>query len=190
MTGDGTLGVLIVDDEAEVTALYEGWLSAYRTFVAHDGREALTVFDRRNEEIDVILLDRKMPELSGSEVLERIRSRAYDCRVAMITAVAPEYDIIEMSFDEYIIKPIDGETLRRTVEALYSRAQYAETLTRYFSLVSTHANLLTEHSSDDLCENAEFVSLEAEIESVRRRFDSSLEVGDHREFQHVLRELQ
>ncbi len=190
MTGDGKFGVLIVDDEAEVTALYEEWLSAYRTFVAHDGREALTVLDQRDEEIDVVLLDRKMPELSGSEVLERIRSRAYDCRVAMITAVAPGYDIIEMSFDEYITKPVDGETLRRTVEALYSRAQYAETLTRYYSLVSTHANLLTEHSYDDLCENDGFVSLETEIESVRRNLDSSLEVGDHREFQHVLRELQ
>ncbi|MFH5797598.1 response regulator [Haladaptatus sp. CMAA 1911] len=190
MTGDGGLGVLIVDDEAEVTALYEEWLSTHRTFVAHDGREALAVLDRRSEEIDVVLLDRKMPELSGSEVLERIRSQAYNCRVAMITAVAPGYDIIEMSFDEYITKPVDGETLRRTVEALYNRAQYAETLTRYYSLVSTHSNLLAEHSYDDLCENDEFVSLETEIESVRRNLDSSLEVGDHREFQHVLRELR
>ncbi|GKZ14100.1 HalX domain-containing protein [Haladaptatus paucihalophilus DX253] len=190
MNADGNIGVLIVDDEVEVTTLYEEWLAAHRTHVAHDGQEALTVLDRRGEEIDVVLLDRKMPTLSGSKVLERIRAQAYDCRVAMITAVAPDYDIIDMSFDEYITKPVDGDTIRRTVEALYSRAQYAETLTHYYSLVSTHANLLAEHSYDDLQENDEFVSLETEIESVRRSLDSSLEVDDHREFQHVLREIQ
>jgi DNA-binding response OmpR family regulator len=187
---EGNIDVLIVDDEAEVTALYEEWLSTYRTVVAHDGREALTVLDQRSEEIDVVLLDRKMPKLSGPEVLERIRSQAYDCRVAMITAVAPGYDIIDMSSDEYVTKPVDSETLRRTVEALHCLAQYAETLTHYYSLVSTHANLLTEHTYDDLCENDEFVSLEAEIESVRCTLDSFVEIGDHHEFQHVLREIQ
>jgi len=61
MTGDGKLGVLLVDDETEVTALYEEWLSTYRTFVAHDGREALSVLAEPYKEINDAILDRKMP---------------------------------------------------------------------------------------------------------------------------------
>lgn len=190
MTTAGTIGVLIVDDEPEVTALYEGWLSDYRTFVAHDGQEALSVLIQRAEEIDVVLLDRKMPKVAGPKVLERIRANEYDCRVAMITAVAPSYDIIDMEFDEYITKPVDGAALRGTVESLYSRAQYAETLTRYYSLVSTQASLLTEHAYDELKTNDDFVSLEAEIDEVRQQLDASLEISDHQEFQHALREIQ
>ncbi|MGA9400587.1 response regulator [Haladaptatus sp.] len=190
MTTAGTIGVLIVDDEPEVTILYEKWLSDHGTYVAHDGTEALSILDERATEIDVVLLDRKMPTLSGPEVLERIRIDGYDCRVAMITAVAPSYDIIDMKFDEYVTKPVDRSSLQGTVESLYNRAEYAETLTHYYSLVSTHANLLAEYSPDELQENDEFVSLEAEIDDVRRTLDSSLEVNDHREFQHTLREIQ
>ena len=190
MTATGTIGVLIVDDESEVTSLYEGWLSDYRTYVAHDGREALTILYERSKDIDVVLLDRKMPKLSGPEVLERIRANEYDCRVAMITAVAPGYDIIDMPFDEYVTKPVGDDILRTTVESLHNRAEYAETLTHYYSLASTHANLLAEHSAEELQENDEFVSLEDEIADVRRTLDCSLEVNDHREFQHALREIQ
>ena len=190
MTTAGTIGVLIVDDESEVASLYEGWLSDYRTYVAHDGREALTILEERSKDIDVVLLDRKMPKLSGPEVLERIRASEYDCRVAMITAVAPGYDIIDMPFDEYVTKPVDGYTLLTTVESLHNRAAYAGNLTRYYSLVSTHVNLSAEHSPEELEENKRFVSLEAEIDEVRQTLDCSLEVNDHREFQHALREIQ
>ncbi|WP_255766944.1 HalX domain-containing protein [Haladaptatus halobius] len=136
------------------------------------------------------LLDRKMPVLGGETVLETIRDRGHDCRVAMMTAVAPDYDIIDMEFDEYVTKPVDGETLRETVTSLHSRAEYADRLTHYYSLVTTHASLVAERPRDKLRRNEEFVSLEFEIETVRRALDDSVDLGDHREFQHVLREFR
>ncbi|WP_227355553.1 response regulator [Haladaptatus salinisoli] len=190
MTESGDVGVLIVDDESEVTDLYEAWLSEFRTYTANDGREAVTTLDRLSERIDVVLLDRKMPGAGGETVLETIRDRGHDCRVAMTTAVAPDYDIIDMEFDEYVTKPVDGETLRETVTALHARAEYADRLTRYYSLVATHANLVAERPHDELRESEEFVALESEIETVRRTLDESVDLGDHREFQHVLREFR
>ncbi|SIQ76459.1 HalX domain-containing protein [Haladaptatus litoreus] len=189
MIGEEEIGVLIVDDETEVTDLYEAWLSAYRTHTVHDGEEAIAFLDQNADRIDVVLLDRKMPGLNGEAVLKAIRDRGHDCPVAMITAVAPDYDIIDMAFDEYVTKPVDGDQLRTTVDELRSRAQYADDLSRYFSLVSTHASLVSEHPADELRENEEFVALEAELETVRDTIDNAVDFGDHREFQHLLREL-
>ncbi|GAA0247250.1 response regulator [Haladaptatus pallidirubidus] len=190
MITEEEVGVLIVDDETEVTDLYEGWLSAYRTYTVHDGEEAITFLDRNADRIDVVLLDRKMPGLNGEAVLEAIRDHGHDCPVAMITAVAPDYDIIDMAFDEYVTKPVDGERLRTTVKELLSRTQYADGLTHYFSLVSTHASLVAEHPHDELRGNEEFVALEAELDTVRDTIDNAVDFGDHREFQHLLREIE
>jgi len=58
-----------------------------------------------DETVDVVLLDRMMPGMSGQEVLAAIRERGLDCRVAMVTAVDADFDVIEMGFDEYLGKP-------------------------------------------------------------------------------------
>lgn len=189
MNTTGDAGVLVVDDESEVTDLYERWLDEYDPHVVHDGDEAMATLDRLGDRIDVVLLDRKMPGRNGGAVLEAIREREYDCRVAMITAAKPDYDVVDVTFDDYLTKPVDGETLRETVESLYRRTQYAELLTRYYSLVARHASLRDELSGTELRESEEFAALELEIERVRDELAGAVDFGDHREFQHLLREL-
>jgi CheY-like chemotaxis protein len=68
----GSDTVLIVDDESEVADVYALRLrEEYETRTAYGGEEALDTID---SDMDVVLLDRRMPDLSGDEVLERIRS--------------------------------------------------------------------------------------------------------------------
>lgn len=189
MTDPTDIGVLVVDDEREVTALYERWLSAYRTAVVNRGDDALDVLSRRSAEFDVVLLDRKMPGMNGRDVLDEIRDREYDCRVAMITAVNPDYDIVEMAFDDYVTKPVDGDTLRETVETLRDRADYADGMTRYFSLAARRASLLAERPKPELRESDEFAALEDEIAALQSELDETVDLSDHEEFQHALREL-
>ena len=182
-------GVLVVDDEPAITNLYESWLAEYAVFVAHDGSEALATLERREDEIDVVLLDRKMPGMSGDAVLVEMQGRGYDCRVAMLTAVAPNYDIVEMPFDDYATKPVDGDALRRVVTDLCERTAYSDALSRYYSLVAKHAALTTEHPADRLRENEAFVELETQIRELERDLSDSIDLGNHRSFQYVLREI-
>jgi len=73
---------------------------------AYSGEEALEKVD---EDVDIVLLDRllpDLPDLPGDEVLERVRERGLDCRVVMVTAVDPDFDIVELPVDEYIHKPV------------------------------------------------------------------------------------
>lgn len=115
MTDESPL-ILVVDDETALTDLYATWLkSDYRVQTAYSGEEAVEQLD---DEIDVILLDRQMPGLSGNEVLEEVRERDIDCHVSMVAAVEPN---IEISTDTYLTKPISRDRLSETVETLLNQ---------------------------------------------------------------------
>ena len=109
--------VLIVEDERDLADLYAEWLKSagYRTHTAYRGATALEAAD---EAVDVALLDRRLPEMQGEEVLDRIRERGLGCAVAMVTAVEPEADIVEMGFDEYAVKPVGESELTALVDEL------------------------------------------------------------------------
>jgi len=107
--------VLFVDDEPALADGYATKFSEYDTLSAYDGEAALEALD---ETVDVVVLDRRMPGTSGEEVLEAIRERDHDCRVVMLTGVEPDVDVVEMGFDEYLVKPVEESALRETVERL------------------------------------------------------------------------
>lgn len=86
--------VLVVDDEEAVADLYAARLeSEHDVITAYDGERALEVVD---DNIDVVFLDRQMPGCPGDEVLDVVDERDLDCRVVMVTAVDPGFDILEM----------------------------------------------------------------------------------------------
>lgn len=107
--------VLVVDDEADALDAYAFWLAdSYRVLTAESGDEAL----ERIDDVDVVLLDRRMPDRSDDEVLEAIREQGFDCRVVMVTAVDPDFDIVDLGFGTYLTKPIDEDDLDATGERL------------------------------------------------------------------------
>lgn len=94
--------ILVVEDERDVADLYTTLLATkYDVQTAYNGQQALELVD---ETIDIVLLDRRMPGLSGDEVLQEIDSRNYECQVVLVTAVEPDFDIIELGFDAYVKK--------------------------------------------------------------------------------------
>ncbi|MWV64412.1 response regulator [Halorubrum sp. JWXQ-INN 858] len=176
--------VLVVEDEPDLADLYAAWLGdQYRVRTAYGGHEALEQLD---DEIDAILLDRRMPGLSGDEVLVEVRDRGMDCRVAMVTAVEPDFDILEMGFDDYLVKPVTKEALRGTVEGLLRRGQYDTGVQELFALTSKKAILETEKSASELSDNDEYRELSERIAVLRDDLDRSLsEVDEHEEFERL-----
>jgi DNA-binding response OmpR family regulator len=150
--------VLAVDDDPALRELFTHWLEAHGCIVstAADGEEAL---DRLSPDVDVVLLDRRMPGPSGDEVLERVRERGYRCRVAMVTAVEPDVDVVEMGFDSYLRKPVDREDLERTVDRLLERSSYEANQREYFALAEKRAALELHHSASELDERPEYRAL-------------------------------
>jgi len=167
----GTHTVLVVDDEAGITDLYAEWLSdSYEVRTAYSGNEAVEQLD---EAIDVALLDRRMPDMSGDDVLAEIRERGLDCRVGMVTAVDPDFDILEMGFDTYVVKPTTEEQLKATVETLIQRATYDDNIQEYYSLSARRAALEANKGRAELENNEEYAELEGRIEEMEEALEES-----------------
>ena len=168
---------MVVDDEPEIAETYAHWLEeTCRVETAHDGRAALAQATR---ETDVVLLDRRMPRLSGDEALERLRARGYDLRVAMVTAVDPDFDVVEMPFDTYLTKPVTHDELAQTVATLVELAEYDEAVREAFSLAEKHAALTAAKPTTELCRDERFAQLETELTSARERARDILGPVDH-----------
>lgn len=157
--------VLAVDDQPRVVEAVALWLGdAYEVHTATSGREALATVDER---VDVVLLDRHMPGIDGDEVLDRIAEREIDPRVAMLTAVDPDFDIIDMGFDEYLVKPIEREELNEVVHEMLERATYDDDFRRFLALVSKKHTLEEEKSSAELEASDEYNKIEERLSERR-----------------------
>ncbi|GAA0680099.1 response regulator [Natronoarchaeum mannanilyticum] len=180
--------VLVVEDEPDVAETYERWLrSEYDVRVADDGPTALEELDGT---VDVVLLDRMMPGMSGEEVLREIRDRGVDCRVAMVTAVDPDFDVIEMGFDEYVTKPPERDELLETVERLVDRASLDDEMQEYYALVARRSALEDEKTSEELADSEEYAELVDRIEAERATVDEDLgDMSSDRGFVGAVREI-
>jgi DNA-binding response OmpR family regulator len=130
-----------------------------------------------------------MPGMSGDEVLAEIRDRSGDCKVAMVTAVEPDFEVIRMGFDDYLTKPVEREQLLETIQRLLSRTEYADLEQELYALVSKQAVLESSKPAEVLDESEEYAELQTEIASIRAELDSALpEVGSD-EFVAMVRDL-
>lgn len=166
-------GVLLVDDEPDVVSTYRNYLAdSYAIQSAQSGEEALDIIDGT---VDVVLLDRRMPGMSGDDVLEQIRDRGIDCRVVMVTAVDPDLGMVSMEFDEYLVKPVSGTQLRETIEQLLERNRLDERIQRIVEIGSKLATLEAKLEYEQLEESERYAELREEFNQLRAdtEFDES-----------------
>lgn len=119
--------VLVVDDEARMRKLIKDFLSQkdYKVLEAVDGEEAIKVYEEKQKEINLILLDVMMPKLDGWSVLRQIRQFS-KVPIIMLTARGEEQDELfgfELGVDEYIAKPFSPKILVARVEAILKRTE-------------------------------------------------------------------
>lgn len=118
--------ILVVDDEPDIAAVvaYNLARSHYRVSTATSGTEALNAAVR--EKPDLIVLDIMLPEMSGYEVLEKLRAHddTKDTGVILLTALTSENDRLRgltLGADDYLAKPFSPKELVLRVEAVLRR---------------------------------------------------------------------
>jgi DNA-binding NtrC family response regulator len=164
---DSQATVLVVDDEPDVADAYSLRLEQkYSVRTAYGGEEALETID---EDVHVVLLDRRMPDMSGDEVLEAFRERGYDCGVIMVTAVDPDFDIIDMPFDDYLQKPVDRETLFDAIDDQIETQDKDEAVSELFSVTAKAGVLEQRKSTEELEDHEEYQELKRRAEELREQ---------------------
>src|SRR2546426_49753 len=116
--------VLVVDDERALVGMVASLLGedGYEVVTAYDGEAAL----RRHaeESPDLVILDRKLPRLSGEEVCKRIRAIS-STPILMLTGergADERAKLLDLGADDYLEKPFSAKELRSRVRALLRRA--------------------------------------------------------------------
>ncbi len=140
-----TWRILVVDDEPYVLLALHEVLAALPASIqeAQDGEEALRL--ARDEHPDLILLDVKMPDMDGFQVIEKLKQDPATAGIPVVFLSAlggskEKLRGLELGAEDYLVKPIDGEELKARVRMVLRRAHTKETP---HSTVLTHGQLET-----------------------------------------------
>lgn len=119
-----TMNILAVDDEENVRNLYSTVLGeeGYRVVTASNGAEAIEKFE--GEKFDLVILDLKLPDMYGTEVLKRIREKAEELAVIIVTgypSLESSIDAIKAGIYDYIVKPLSLRDLRMVLQRVFEK---------------------------------------------------------------------
>ena len=117
--------ILIVEDERAVARGLEYGLSSegFQTVWAENGAQALDLFHQ--EQPDLILLDIRLPDMSGFDICRTLRSGGNRQPIIMLTARDEELDKVlglELGADDYVVKPYQLRELIARIRALLRRS--------------------------------------------------------------------
>lgn len=125
--------ILVVEDEAAIRDLISINLSrvGYKVFEAENGKQAIEVFHKHANEIDIALLDIMMPVLDGIELCKILRHEKPSMGIIFLTAKTQEQDKVNGLYsgaDDYVTKPFSTNELLARIEAVYRRVLFNKEL--------------------------------------------------------------
>ena len=118
--------ILVVEDDSKIARLLELELkhAGYAVMVATDGRTGLE--RALADEVDLVLLDVMLPQMSGLEVVRRLKEERPLLPVLMVTARGDRYDKVsglDLGADDYITKPFEIEEVLARIRAFLRMRQ-------------------------------------------------------------------
>ncbi len=116
--------IVIVEDEEDLLDLLEYTLNkeGYEVIACKDTKNVRSILDE--EDVDLLLMDRNLPGVEGSEFIKQIRKEGYEYPVIYLSAKESSEEILEgfeRGGDDYITKPFDINILKARIKALLKR---------------------------------------------------------------------
>jgi DNA-binding response OmpR family regulator len=116
--------ILVVDDERNVRNLIKKILEEndHSVTTIATGEEALV--ELRKSKFDLLVLDLKLPGMSGTELLKRMRQEGIEVPTLIVSAVtnaAPIVEAMKQGAEDYLSKPFSAQDLLKKVEELLNR---------------------------------------------------------------------
>ena len=122
----GTETILLVDDEERIVAIGEKALKkmGYQVLSARNGREAIMLYEKNQDNIDVVVLDMIMPEMSGGETYERLKAINPNVKVILSSGYSIEgqaSEILKRGCDGFIQKPFKMKELSQKIKEILGK---------------------------------------------------------------------
>ena len=115
--------LLVVDDEKNIRELYKETFEKdnYKVLLAETGNEGLDL--AAQNKIDLIILDIRLPDMNGMEVLERLSAGGKEVPPVILNSAYPgyEHDSSVWLAEKYLIKSGDLEELKKTVKTVIEK---------------------------------------------------------------------
>ncbi len=126
LQGEETL--LFVDDEAMIIDVGKPMLEkmGYKVFIAHNGKEAIEVYNKNKTEIDMVVLDMIMPDMGGSEAYDELKKINPGIKVLLSSGYSIDglaSEIIKRGCDGFIQKPFHMEELSQKLREILDKGQ-------------------------------------------------------------------
>ncbi len=125
------INILLIDDEKKICEFVKAYLDkeGYKTDVAYNGNDAINYLD--NNQYDIVLLDRMLPDISGEEICNYIRNncKLINVSIIMLSAKTEDDDRIEgfeLGCDDYICKPFNVKELILRIKSVLKRSHDLE----------------------------------------------------------------
>lgn len=125
------INILLIDDEKKICEFVKAYLDkeGYKTDIAYNGNDAINYLD--NNQYDIVLLDRMLPDISGEEICNYIRNncKLINISIIMLSAKTEDDDRIEgfeLGCDDYICKPFNVKELILRIKSVLKRSHDLE----------------------------------------------------------------
>ena len=123
-----------MEDSASLAVLYKNYLvtDGYRVDIAATGKDALAYLGEQLP--DLILLDLRLPDMSGMDILEHVHDSNLDCAVIIVTAhgsVDVASQAMRYGAVDFLTKPFDATRLRVTVGNVLDKRRLSNMVSRY-----------------------------------------------------------
>ena len=117
--------ILLVEDNRDVSDAYTAVLETlgYRVVLAHDGEEALKIWDCERDRIALVLTDLAMPGMSGTEVFGALRDRGITAPVIMLSGYPVPTGVNLEGIADWLQKPLEVEELIAAVDRALASAR-------------------------------------------------------------------
>jgi len=118
--------VLLVDDEVVIINVVKSILEGmgYNVLIARCGEDAIEVYKKNGQEIDLVILDMSMPSMGGSETYDSLKDVNPDVKVLLTSGYSIDgqaSEILERGCDGFIEKPFTINELSQKLRGILEK---------------------------------------------------------------------
>jgi len=156
MQSNKKVKILVVDDESDMRWILTTILEkkGFQVLLAENGKQAMNKIGI--EKPNLVLLDIKMPEMNGMEVLENIRKIDVPLPVIMMTAfseVTSAVRAMKLGAYDYLVKPVNNDELLLVIKRALERKSLYEEVTQLRGHLDCRVNLQTRMGKSSVIED-------------------------------------